>query len=54
MALNIGISKKEKHFITSKSRIETISEKIRKIVESGFFRNPDFPDFLCTMLPRVI
>ena len=44
---NLGVFS---HFI-SKSRIETISEKI---VGSGFFRNPDFSGFLCTMLPRVI
>ena len=36
VALKIGISKKEKHSIITKLRKESIFEKIRKNIESGF------------------
>ena len=42
MALKIGILKKEKHFIIIKLRKESIFEKIRKNLESGFFPESGF------------
>ena len=44
-ALKIDILKNEKHFIITTLRDKFIFEKIRKILESGFSRNPDFSGF---------
>ena len=49
VAVKIDILKNQKHFIITKKRKESIFEKILKNMESEFF-----PEYFCTMLPRLI